>query len=196
MRFALGFLAFQLVATAAALPPLPDIGYPLSDIRTQELRSQFNDKRRGHIHHAIDLMRRRGTPILAVTDGTIRKLDRSRSGGISIYLFDGSEEYCFFYAHLDHYARGLHEGREVHRGDVIGYVGSTGNAKRSAPHLHFAVSRISPEPKWFGGIAIDPFPILRATIERKGGPVLDAADTAIAAAEDLGEEAATPVAHR
>jgi murein DD-endopeptidase MepM/ murein hydrolase activator NlpD len=197
MRIALSFLAFQLVASAAAPPPLPEIGYPLRDIGTRELRSQFNDKRRGHIHHAIDLMRRRGTPILAVADGTVRKLCRSRSGGISAYLFDASEQYCFFYGHLDHYAKGLHEGREVHRGDVIGYVGSTGNAKRSAPHLHFAVSRTGPERKWFGGVPIDPFPILLATTQRKGGPVLDAA--AIAGAEDLdaddiNEEAATPVA--
>jgi murein DD-endopeptidase MepM/ murein hydrolase activator NlpD len=105
-------------------------------------------------------MRPRGTQILAVTDGVIRKMYRSKSGGISVYLFDQSEEYCFFYAHLDHYAKGLLEGQEVHKGDVLGYVGSTGNAKRSSPHLHFGVSLTGPERRWSGGYAIDPYPVL------------------------------------
>ncbi len=198
MQFALSLVLLQLVAAAASpappLPqlPLPEIGLPLRDIRPAELRSQFNDKRRGHIHHAIDLMRPRSTPILAVTDGMIRKLYRSKSGGISIYLFDGAEEYCFFYGHLDHYAKGLREGQEVHRGDVIGYVGYTGNAKRSAPHLHFAVSRTGPERKWSGGAPIDPFPILRASTRapRKGG-VGEGEDSDIAVADE--QEPSPPV---
>jgi murein DD-endopeptidase MepM/ murein hydrolase activator NlpD len=99
---------------------------------------------------------------MAVTDGVIRKLYRSKAGGISIYLFDGSEEYCFFYGHLDHYAKNLHEGQAVHKGDVIAYVGYTGNAKRTAPHLHFAVSLTGPARRWSGGVAIDPYPILLA----------------------------------
>jgi len=162
MRFALGFLLLQSLLAGASLPPLPVIGYPLPNVRPGELKSQFLDKRRGHTHHAIDLMRRRGTPVLAVTDGTIRKLYRSRQGGISIYLFDGTQDFCFFYGHLDHYAKGLREGQAVLKGDVIGYVGSTGNAKRTSPHLHFAVSRTGPERRWSGGVPLDPFPILRA----------------------------------
>ena len=143
-------------------PELAEIGYPLAEVKPRELRSQFNDRRRGHTHHAIDLMRKRGTPVMAVTDGVIRKLYRSRTGGISIYMFDGSEEYCFFYGHLDHYARNLHEGQEVRKGEVIGYVGYTGNASRSAPHLHFAVSLTGPRRLWSGGVPIDPYPMLLA----------------------------------
>ena len=101
---------------------------------------------------------------MAVTDGVIRRLYRSKTGGISIYLFDGSQEYCFFYGHLDHYAKGLHEGQEVTKGEVIGYVGYTGNAKRSAPHLHFAVSLTGPKHLWYGGTAVDPYPILLAAV--------------------------------
>ena len=156
------------VASAKA-PPLPElpgkmpeIGYPLAEIKPGELHSEFNDHRRGHTHHAIDLMRPRGTPVMAVTDGVIHKLYRSRTGGISIYLFDGSEEYCYFYGHLDHYAKDLHEGQEVHEGDLIGYVGSTGNARRSSPHLHFAVSLTGAERKWSGGVPIDPYLMLVA----------------------------------
>jgi murein DD-endopeptidase MepM/ murein hydrolase activator NlpD len=146
---------------ALAIPPdAPQIGYPLAEVKLNELHSEFNDHRRGHRHHAIDLMRPRGTPVMAVTDGKIRKLYRSKTGGISVYLFDASEEYCFFYAHLDHYAEGLHEGQEVHKGDVIAYVGHTGNAKRNAPHLHLAVSLTGPQRKWSGGVALDPYPML------------------------------------
>lgn len=164
MRIALGILLLVLPALsgAAKRPTLPELGYPLAEVKTKELHSQFADKRRGHRHNAIDLMRKRGTPVMAVTDGVIRKLYRSKSGGISIYMFDGSQEYCFFYAHLDHYAKGLHEGQEVQKGEVIGYVGSTGNARRSAPHLHFAVSLTGPKRLWSGGIPIDPYPMLLA----------------------------------
>jgi murein DD-endopeptidase MepM/ murein hydrolase activator NlpD len=164
MRIALGVLLLTLpvIVGAAKRPELPEIGYPLAEIKPKQLRSQFTDRRRGHQHQAIDLMRPRGTPVMAVADGEIRKLYRSKTGGISIYLFDDSQEYCFFYGHLDHYAKNLHEGQEVHKGEVIGYVGYTGNAKRSSPHLHFAVSLTGLARRWSGGIAIDPYPILLA----------------------------------
>ena len=185
MRIALGVLLFTIpvISAAAERPVLPDIGYPLAEVKPKELRSQFNDHRRGHTHHAIDLMRRRGTPVMAVTDGVIRKLYRSRSGGISVYLFDGSEEYCFFYAHLDHYSKNLHEGQEVHKGDVIAYVGSTGNAKRSSPHLHFAVSLTGPARRWSGGVAIDPYPILLASVPPPGSASPTETASSVAAAE-------------
>lgn len=158
----LTILTLPFLLEGGRRPELPEIGYPLAEVKAQELQSQFRDRRKGHIHQAIDLMRPRGTAVMAVTDGTIRKLYRSKTGGISIYLFDGSEEFCFFYGHLDHYAKNLHEGQEVKRGDVIGYVGYTGNAKRSAPHLHFAVSLTGPERRWSGGVAVDPYPMLVA----------------------------------
>jgi murein DD-endopeptidase MepM/ murein hydrolase activator NlpD len=170
-------LILPVLLGAAKRPELPQLGYPLAQVKPGEVHSEFNDKRRGHRHHAIDLMRPRGTPVMAVTDGKIRKLYRSRTGGISIYLFDVSEEYCFFYAHLDHYAKNLHEGQEVHKGDVIAYVGHTGNAKRSAPHLHFAVSLTGPERRWSGGVAIDPYPMLLAATPPSPG------NTGVATAE-------------
>ncbi len=171
MRFALGvvFLILPTLLGAAQKPKMPELGYPLSEVKPRELRSQFTDKRRGHRHNAIDLMRKRGTPVMAVTDGTIRKLYRSKTGGISIYMFDGSQEYCFFYGHLDHYVKNLHEGQEVHKGEVIGYVGYTGNAKRSAPHLHFAVSLTGPQHRWSGGVPIDPYPMLLAASTHPSG---------------------------
>lgn len=187
MRIALGLLIFVLptLMGAAKRPTMPELGYPLAEVKPRELLSQFSDKRRGHRHQAIDLMRKRGTPVMAVADGVIRKLYRSKSGGISIYMFDGSKEYCFFYAHLDHYAKNLHEGQEVQKGDVIGYVGSTGNARRSAPHLHFAVNLTGPKRLWTGGIPIDPYPMLLAAASHPTvtGPTETEAD-----ADDLDPE--------
>ena len=189
MRLVIGALLLALPALhgASKRPELPDLGYPLAEVKPKELRSQFNDHRRGHQHHAIDLMRPRGTALMAVTDGVIRKLYRSRTGGISIYLFDGSEEYCFFYAHLDHYAKNLHEGQHVRKGEVIGYVGYTGNAKRSAPHLHFAVSLTGPQRRWSGGVAIDPYPLLLAAVPPSPGT--GETDSAVADSENDPEPA-------
>jgi murein DD-endopeptidase MepM/ murein hydrolase activator NlpD len=187
MRIALSvlFITIPVLLGAAKKPDLPDIGYPLAEVKPRELRSQFNDARRGHRHHAIDLMRPRGTPVMAVANGVIRKLYRSRTGGISIYLFDGSQEYCFFYGHLDHYAKNLHEGQEVRKGEVIGFVGYTGNAKRSAPHLHFAVSLTGPERRWSGGVPIDPYPILLAATPPLPGGVGETETAVGIAATDI-----------
>lgn len=181
MRIALGatLLILPLLLGDTNPPKLPEIGYPLSELKPQELRSQFNDRRAGHRHQAIDLLRPRGTPVMAVTDGVIRKLFRSRTGGISVYLFDGSQEYCFFYGHLDHYAKNLHESQEVRKGEVIGYVGRTGNA--STPHLHFAVSLTGPDRRWSGGVPIDPYPILLAAAA--SSPDVGETDTAVNVAE-------------
>jgi murein DD-endopeptidase MepM/ murein hydrolase activator NlpD len=189
MRTAPGvfILIFTALLGAAKRPALPDIGYPLAEVKPRELRSQFKDGRRGHQHQAIDLMRPRGTPVMAVTDGVIRKLYRSKTGGISVYLFDRSREYCFFYAHLDHYAKNLHEGQEVRKGQVIGYVGYTGNAKRSAPHLHFAVSLTGPQRRWSGGVAIDPYPLLLAAVPPSPGT--GETDSAVADSENDPEPA-------
>lgn len=179
--FLVFLLTFPLVLRAARRPELPEMGYPLAEVKPRELRSQFHDKRRGHQHQAIDLMRPRGTPVMAVADGVIRKLNRSKTGGISVYLFDTSGKYCFFYGHLDRYAKSLHEGQAVHRGQVIAYVGYTGNAKRSSPHLHFAVSLTRADGNWWGGTAIDPYPILLAATLPSSS---DAGDAGIVAADD------------
>ena len=89
-------------------------------------------------------MAARGTPVLAASDGTVAKLFTSVPGGLTIYEFDPTQTYAYYYAHLDHYAAGLAEGQALQRGDVIGYVGSTGNASEDAPHLHFAIFVLGP----------------------------------------------------
>jgi peptidoglycan LD-endopeptidase LytH len=146
-------------ATATENPPLK-IGAPLDSLKTSELHDSFNEIRNGHRHEAIDIMRPRGTPIRAVADGIIRKVFISRAGGLTIYEFDSASAYCFYYAHLDDYADPIHEGSRVVRGEVIGYVGTTGDASPDAPQLHFAIFRLGPDKIWWKGEAIDPYPIL------------------------------------
>jgi peptidoglycan LD-endopeptidase LytH len=144
---------------AAGNPP-PEIGAPVDSLKTTELHDSFNEIHNGHRHEAIDIMRPRGTPVRAVADGVIRKVFISRQGGLTIYEFDREGVYCFYYAHLDHYADQIYEGGPVARGDVIGYVGSTGDASSDAPQLHFAIFRLGPDKSWWKGEAIDPYPIL------------------------------------
>ncbi|HUJ15362.1 MAG TPA: M23 family metallopeptidase, partial [Thermoanaerobaculia bacterium] len=122
---------------------------PVAGVQRAELRDTFGAARIGHRHDALDIMAARGTPVLAAVDGTIRKLFTSRAGGITIYEFDGDETLCYYYAHLDRYADRLREGLRVKRGDVIGYVGTTGNAPAHSPHLHFAMTVLPPAKEWW-----------------------------------------------
>jgi murein DD-endopeptidase MepM/ murein hydrolase activator NlpD len=123
----------------------------------------FREGRPGHQHEAIDIMMPKGTPVRAVVSGEIRRLFLSKPGGNTIYQFDDDEVYCYYYAHLDRYADGIREGMRVKRGDIIAYVGSTGNAHPAAPHLHFAIFELFAEKQWWKGRAIDPYPYLLAT---------------------------------
>jgi murein DD-endopeptidase MepM/ murein hydrolase activator NlpD len=135
---------------------------PVQGIPREALQDTFNDARSaGRVHDAIDIMAPRNTPVLAVEGGRIAKLFTSDLGGLTIYQFDPTETYCYYYAHLDHYAPGLKEGDQVARGQVIGYVGVTGNASPEGPHLHFAITRLNTDKKWWQGEAINPYPVLR-----------------------------------
>ncbi len=139
-----------------------EVNIPVAGVTAAALRDNFFDARTGHVHNAIDIMAPRGTPVLAAVDGTIRKIATSGSGGLTIYEFDRSQELSYDYAHLDRYADGLVEGKAVVRGEVIGYVGSTGNARSNGPHLHFAIERLTPTKEWWKGEPINPYPILMA----------------------------------
>lgn len=135
---------------------------PIAGLRQQDIQDTYNAGRaNGKPHEATDILEPRGTPVLAMEDGTIRKLFTSVPGGLTIYQFDPSGEFCYYYAHLDHYAAGLVEGMEVKRGTVIGYVGTTGNAPANTPHLHLAIYKIGPEKRWWDGVPINPYPVLK-----------------------------------
>ncbi|HLX06573.1 MAG TPA: peptidoglycan DD-metalloendopeptidase family protein [Thermoanaerobaculia bacterium] len=133
---------------------------PVQGVRREQLVDSFADSRTGHLHEALDIMAARGTPVLAVEDGRLAKLFFSRQGGNTVYEFDPAATYAYYYAHLDRYADGLREGAELQRGQVIGYVGTTGNAPPNAPHLHFAIFRLNADKHWWEGTALDPFLVL------------------------------------
>jgi len=137
---------------------------PVEGVQPGALQDSFSQARDGtRQHEALDILAPRGTPVIAADDGTIVKLFYSERGGTTIYQFDPSEQYCYYYAHLDRYAEGLREGQSVTRGQVLGYVGTSGNAPPDTPHLHFAIFRLGPEKHWWQGEPINPQPLLSAT---------------------------------
>lgn len=135
---------------------------PVKGARREDLREMF-DEQRGltRRHEAIDILAPRSTPIVAVEEGTVARLFLSDAGGITIYQFDPTTTYVYYYAHLDSYAPGLKEGDRVKRGEVLGYVGTTGNAPKDTPHLHFAIFEMTDKKQWWQGTAIDPYKVLR-----------------------------------
>lgn len=164
----MAWLALFLGIALAANPATPidktlaekQLLFPLPLAQAKGLRDSFNEGRAGHRHEAVDIMAPRGTPVLAVDNGVVAKLFFSVAGGKTIYQFDATDTFTYYYAHLDRYADGLKEGALVKRGDVIGYVGSTGNAAPNAPHLHFTIFRLGALRQWWKGEAIDPYPYL------------------------------------
>jgi len=119
------------------------------------------EARSGHLHEAVDILAPRNTAVHAVEDGTLVKLFVSKAGGNTIYQFDESGRFAYYYAHLERYAIGLREGDSIKEGQVIGYVGTSGNAPKNTPHLHFAVFELGPERQWWKGKAIDPYLLFR-----------------------------------
>ena len=130
---------------------------PVQGLRREQLRDSFSEGRAGHLHEALDIMAARNTPVMAVEDGRLAKLFFSAQGGNTIYQFDPSATYAYYYAHLERYADGLHEGDQLRRGQVIGYVGTSGNAPPQSPHLHFAIFRLTADKQWWKGTALDPY---------------------------------------
>ena len=160
---------------AASVPPAPvspteageivalrarDLKLPVDGVDRKDLRNTFAEARGSRTHEALDILAPRGTKVRAVEDGRVQKLFTSKAGGLTIYEFDPTETFAYYYAHLDRYEDGLREGQMVKRGDVIGYVGSTGNASPDAPHLHFSIFRLGPEKRWWKGDPINPYLVL------------------------------------
>lgn len=138
---------------------------PVEGVDAGKLRDSFLESRGKHAQHlAIDIGAPRGTPVLATADGEIARLSKERRGGNSIYQKDLSGQYLFFYCHLSRYAEGLEAGQKVARGDVIGYVGSTGRVLGGS-HLHFSITRLPEEDGDFReGLAINPYLLFLAGV--------------------------------
>ena len=157
------------VTATALLEPDPvhelrdrQLELPVLGMERGALRNSFFDTRGSRrTHEAIDIMAPRNTPIVAVEDGSIARLFESKAGGTTVYQFDPTTRYVYYYAHLDRYADGLQEGHHVHRRQVLGYVGTSGNASKDTPPLHFAIFRLTDKKQWWQGTSIDPYAVLR-----------------------------------
>jgi peptidoglycan LD-endopeptidase LytH len=136
------------------------LAMPVVGAKTLDLRDSFDETRGSRRHEAIDILAPRGTPVVAADEGKVAKLFTSKQGGLTVYQFDRDDTHSYYYAHLDRYADGLHEGQVLARGDPIGYVGTTGNAPPNTPHLHFAIFELTPEKHWWEGKPVNPYPFL------------------------------------
>lgn len=138
------------------------LAIPVIGVKPGQLSDTFTQARAGgaRAHDAIDIMAPAGTPVLAAAPGRVEKLFFSEGGGNTIYVRSDDGRWIYYYAHLQGYARGLREGQRVERGQIIGRVGSTGNANPEGPHLHFAINRMEPGQRWWQGEPINPYPLL------------------------------------
>ena len=134
---------------------------PVEGVRPEQLRDTFQDSRsEGRVHDAIDIPAPRGTPVLAAADGRIVKLFASVPGGTTIYQLAPDNKTIYYYAHLDRYSDGLKEGHFARRGEVIAYVGDTGNSGAGNYHLHFSILIVSDPKRYWDGTNINPYPLL------------------------------------
>lgn len=150
-----------LAPAAAPEEPARKLAFPLRGRERVVLRDNFDEPRGKRRHQALDIMAPRGTEVVAVDDGRVARLYRHPLGGLTVYQLDAHERYVYFYAHLDRYAPGLAEGMSLARGDLIGYVGTTGNAPEGAPHLHFAAFELGEDRRWWKGRPVNPYPWLK-----------------------------------
>lgn len=133
--------------------------FPLEGFTTQGIQDSFLEARGNHLHEAMDILAPRNTRVVAVESGRIARLWHSKYGGITIYQFDPTETYAYYYAHLESYADDLKEQQWVTKGQVIGYVGTSGNAPKGTPHLHFTIFKLTTDKHWWEGVAINPYDV-------------------------------------
>ena len=133
---------------------------PVAGRTVKQLEDTFDEGRDGgRTHRALDILAPRGTPVLAADSGRILRISENRLGGNTVYTTDPQERIVYYYAHLDAYQPGLVQGMTIARGDTLGFVGTTGNAPKDTPHLHFQVMRMPADGKYWDGEPINPYPL-------------------------------------
>ena len=150
-------------STVAVVPPDARLVIPVEGVSPDRLRDTYSDARGlGRRHDAIDIDAPRGTPVLSVATSVVLKLFQSDRGGTTLYALAPDQRTIYYYAHLDRYAEGIREGQPLEPGELIGYVGDTGNAARGDYHLHFEISTTGDPARYWGGSPVNPYPLLRA----------------------------------
>ena len=140
---------------------------PVYGVSANQLRDSFYDSRsEGRMHGALDIMAPQDAPVRAADDGTVLRLQQSARGGTMLYQSDTTGSYVLYYGHLSRYAEGVAEGRKLTRGEVIAYVGDTGNAGAGNFHLHFGISKMTSPGRWYGGEPVNPYPLLKNANEQ------------------------------
>ncbi|HSJ64251.1 MAG TPA: M23 family metallopeptidase [Gemmatimonadaceae bacterium] len=135
---------------------------PVAGVDAARIPDTFLAPRGARTHGALDIMAPRGTPVLSADEGVVLRVSENRAGGLTIYVADPERRLVYYYAHMDRYARDIAAGRPVARGDTLGFVGTTGNAPRDIPHLHFQVMLMHPEGRYWAGTPVNPLPLLRS----------------------------------
>lgn len=129
------------------------LAMPVEGVKTSQIADTWGAARsQGRKHEGIDIFANRGTAVLSSTQGIVRKVGTNRLGGQVVWV-TGPELSQHYYAHLDAYAEHIQAGDWVDVGEVIGYVGNTGNAKNTPPHLHYGI--------YFTEGAVNPYPYLK-----------------------------------
>jgi peptidoglycan LD-endopeptidase LytH len=148
---------------------LPVAGADISKVEDTFFEGRDGDR----VHRALDILAPRGTPILSADDGKILRMSTSALGGICMYTIDAQSRLVYYYAHMDHYNDAMSPGRSIVRGDTLGFVGTTGNAPKDTPHLHFQVMRWATDGKYWNGEPIDAYEALGGVMKdhrRAGQP--------------------------
>lgn len=140
---------------------------PVEGISPGELRDDFRAPRASGAHRALDILAPRGTPVLSADDGRVLRMSENRAGGITLYAVDSNERLVYYYAHLQGYRAGLRAGDSLRKGDVIGYVGTSGNAPAHVPHLHFQVMRLDDARRYWEGTPLNPYALFASRGERR-----------------------------
>ncbi|MDR3615280.1 MAG: M23 family metallopeptidase [Candidatus Obscuribacterales bacterium] len=154
-------LSSQQAASAVAELRHRNLALPLASFDIERAKDSYSELRNGQSHEALDMLAPRNTPVLAVEDGDIAKLFESKLGGATIYQYDPTHRYVYYYAHLEKYADNLKDGQKVKRGEVLGYVGTSGNAPKNTPHLHFSISLVDADKRWWQTAPINPYLVFK-----------------------------------
>jgi murein DD-endopeptidase MepM/ murein hydrolase activator NlpD len=168
------------LATVAVVPATPaaaaierlrdkELMIPVAGASPSKIEDSFAAGRDGdRQHNAVDILAPRNTPVVAADDGTILRLSKNTLGGITIYAADRDRHFVYYYAHLDHYRRGVTVGQKIQKGDTLGFVGTTGNAPKDIPHLHFQIMLWPSDGKYWNGEPVNPYPVFHGLASSGG----------------------------